>query len=115
MRVCIRLKSMYKYLVLLSLLVFGLRASSFGEVPADPVKVTVTDTTKTPDVADHFLGVSYEMAALMPKTGVTLGSGPIDSQGKWPGDWKTMSNLKGTVEIAPASASIFSYPCRDIV
>ncbi len=42
MRILIRPKLTYKYLVLLLLLVLGLKASSFGEVPAEPVTVTVS-------------------------------------------------------------------------
>ena len=47
------------------------------------------------------------------KEGVTLGGGSIDSQGKWSGDWKTISDASlanPTVVIAPASASIFHIP-----
>jgi hypothetical protein len=47
------------------------------------------------------------------KTGLTLGDGLIDSQGKWSGVWKTTSDSNAanpTVVVAPASASILHIP-----
>ncbi len=47
------------------------------------------------------------------KTGLTLGDGSIDSQGKWSGGWKTTSDgnaANPTVVVAPASASILHIP-----
>jgi hypothetical protein len=47
------------------------------------------------------------------KTGVTLGGGSVDTQGKWSGNWMTITDanpLKRTFEIAPASATILHIP-----
>ena len=44
-------------------------ASSFGDVPAVPVTVTVIDTTGAYELPDHFLGLSYETSSLLPKDG----------------------------------------------
>jgi hypothetical protein len=58
-----------KYLVLFLLLGLGVKTSSFGEVPATPVTVSVTDTDKASDLPDRFLGLSYETSMLLPENG----------------------------------------------
>ena len=47
------------------------------------------------------------------KTGLTLGGGSIDSQGKWSGGWKAASEVSAanpTVVVAPTSAVILRIP-----
>jgi hypothetical protein len=60
---------MNKSLVLLLLFVLGLKASTFGDVPADSVTVSVTETDNTSDLPDRFLGLSYETSMLLPENG----------------------------------------------
>ena len=69
MRIPIRPQLTKKYLLLLFTFVFGIKASSLAQLPAEPVTVTVTDTVKAPDLSDRFLGLSYEMSMLLPTDG----------------------------------------------
>lgn len=69
MCILVRPKLTDKCLVLLLLFVLGVKASSFGQIPAEPVTVTVTDTGKATDLPKCFLGLSYEMSMLLPKDG----------------------------------------------
>jgi hypothetical protein len=52
------------------------------------------------------------------KTGVILGGSPIDTQGAWAGQWKTIEAANSgrvTLQVAPASATILHFsPAADI-
>ena len=60
---------MNKSLVLLLLFVLGFKASSFGDVSAEPVTVTMSETANASDLPDCFLGLSYETSMLLPENG----------------------------------------------
>ena len=70
MHILIRPTLTDNFLVLLLLLVLGIRASSFAEIPAEPVTVSVADSAgPAADLPKHFLGLSYEMSMLLPTDG----------------------------------------------
>jgi hypothetical protein len=59
------------------------------------------------------MDLSQKDSDVAAKDGVTLGGSSIDTQGKWSGNWNTLSDVNSTsltVVIAPASASIFHIP-----
>jgi hypothetical protein len=58
------------------------------------------------------LDLTQASADVSAKTGVTLGSAPIDAQGNWSGQWKKIEgadSAEQTVEVPPTSATILRF------